>query len=66
MSQSQTIAPRGRDTGADQTTFVRGGSTLTAVFLVDERIDDPNTTKSGSFRWWADDGPTLNAGLVAL
>ena len=46
------------------------------VFLVNE--GDPNTTKSGpssarkrtaismAFRWRADDGPTLNAGLVAL
>ena len=24
------------------------------------------TTKSGAFRWRADDGPTLNAGLVAV
>ena len=38
------------------------------VFLVDERREDPNTTISGpsSARWWAGDGPTLNAGLVAL
>ena len=29
--------------------------------------DDPNTTKSRfAFRWRADDGPTLNTGLVAL
>ena len=39
---------------------------------------DPNTTISGpsmahqrnaikvAFRWWADNGPTLNAGLVAM
>ena len=48
------------------------------VFLVAEGKEDPNTTKSGpssarqrsatlmAFRWRADDGPTLNAGLVAL
>ena len=62
-------------------TFVRGGPTLTtffAVFLVDERRDDQNTTKSGpssahqrnaiymAFCWRPDDGLTLNSGLVAL
>ena len=31
---------------ADPETFVRGGPTLT-TFLVDERRDDPNITKSG-------------------
>ena len=36
-------------------------STLTSFFLVDEGRDDPN-----GFHWQADDGPTLNAGLVAL
>ena len=47
-------------------------------FLVDEGREDPNTTISGpslaqqrnaikmAFHWRADDGPTLNAGLVAL
>ena len=47
-------------------------------FLVDEGIEDPITTINGpssarqgnaiemAFRWQADDGPTLNAGLVAL
>ena len=47
-------------------------------FLVDEGRKVPNTTISGpslacqrnaikmAFRWRADDGPTLNAGLVAL
>ena len=49
-----------------------------AIFLVDEELEDPNTTKSGpslpyqrnaihmAFRWRADDGPTLKTGLVAL
>ena len=48
------------------------------IFLVNEGIDDPNAILSGpssarqrnaismAFRWRADDGPTLNAGLVAL
>ena len=47
------------------------------VFLVDEGKEDPNTainrhhrpaseTPLLAFRWRADDGPTLNAGLVAL
>ena len=66
---------------ADPESFFRGGPTLTTfffVFLVAEGKEDPNTTKSGpssarqrsailmAFRWRADDGPTLNAGLVAL
>ena len=49
-----------------------------SFFLVDERIEDPNTAINGAlsshqrkaigmaFRWRADVGPTLNAGLVAL
>ena len=41
------------------------GPTLTTYFfffffLVDEGMEDPSTTIS----WRADDGPTLNAGLV--
>ena len=48
------------------------------VFLVYERIEDPNTAINGptlarqrnaikmAFRWRADDGPTLNAGFVVL
>ena len=38
------------------------------TFLVDEVREDPNTTISGpsSARQCAGDGPTLNAGLVAL
>ena len=47
-------------------------------FFVDEEKEDLNTTKSQSssahqrnanymaFCWWADGGPTSNAGLVAL
>ena len=54
--------------------FVRGGPTLT-IFLVDGWREDPNTTISGpswpaseklTVHWPADDGPTLNAGLVAF
>ena len=55
--------------------FARGGPTL-KTFLVEEGTEDPNTTKSGPlsahqqnailmvFRWRANDGPTLNAGLI--
>ena len=65
-------------TCADSESFVRGGPTLTMLFLVDEGWDDPNTTTSGpslarerkaiemAFRLRADDGPTLNAGLLAF
>ena len=47
-------------------------------FLVEGGIEDPNTALIGpssvrqpnaiemAFRWRADDGPTLNAGMVAL
>ena len=63
---------------ADLESFFRGGPTLTTFFFVDEGRDHPNTTISGSsstrkrnaiymaFRWRADGGPKLNAGLVAL
>ena len=63
------------DTCADPESFVREAPTF---FLIDEGREDPNTTKSGpssarlgnaiymGLRWWADDFPTLNAGLVAL
>ena len=54
------------------------GFFLFLFFKYDEGSRDPNTTISGpstarqrnaiymAFRWRADDGPTLNAGLVAL
>ena len=57
--------------------FCQRGSNFD-FFLFDEGRKDPNTTISGpsmagqrnavqiAFRWQADDGPTLNAGLVAL
>ena len=53
--------------------FVRGGPNL-ITFLVDEGIEDPNTDINGSssarqrntIHWRAYDGPTLNAGLLAL
>ena len=40
-------------------------------FLLDEGKEDSNVTLNGpsfkwAFRWRADDGPTLNSGLVAL
>ena len=66
-----------RDTCADPECFVRVGPTFTTLFLVDEVREGPNTTLSGSslanqqntikvaFRWRADDGQTLYAGLVA-
>ena len=53
---------------ADPESFVRGGPNLT-LFLVDERIENPNTAINRSsstrqqnaiemaFRWQADDGP---------
>ena len=57
----------------------RGGPTLTFFgFLVAEGREDPNTTISGlllarqlnaifmAFCWRADDGLTMNVGLVAL
>ena len=54
---------------ADPGSFVRGSPNLTGVFLVDWRMD-PNTCTSIvgqlSARWRADNGTTLNAGLVIL
>ena len=45
----------------------RGSNSDNVCFLVDEGRGIPNTTKSGQAkRHWNDDGPTLNAGLVAL
>ena len=47
--------------------FQRGSNVF--LFLVDEGREGPNTTLRGpsmAFRWRADGGPTLNAGLVAL
>ena len=57
----------------DPKPFVRRGPTLTG-FFVDEGREDLHTTISGpssarqqnSISWCADDGPTLNAALVAL
>ena len=58
--------------------FFQRGSNFDYVFLVDEARGDSNTTISEpssarqrnaiemAFRWRADGGPTLNAGLVAL
>ena len=49
--------------------FCQRGSNFDNVFLVDEGREDPSNTISGpssAFRWRADDGPTMNAGLVAL
>ena len=63
---------------ADPESFVRGGPILTSFFVDEGKREDPNNTKSGplsahlrnaiwmTFRWQADDGLTLNAGLIAL
>ena len=66
----------------DPESFAGAGPTFATFFgiiiLVDEVIEDPNTTINGpssahqrnaiqvAFRWRADDCPTLNAGFVAL
>ena len=58
--------------------FCQRGSKFDIVFLIDWGIEDPNTAlimpssaRQGNaiemvFRWLADDGQTLNAGLLAL
>ena len=58
--------------------FLQRGSKFDNVFfLFDKGIEDPNTAINGqssacqqnikmAFPWRADDGPTLNAGLIAL
>ena len=48
--------------------FYHSGPTLTFYCVVYEGREDPNTTKTGHHRRFAgglNDGPTLNAGLVA-
>ena len=57
--------------------FCQRGFNFDNIFKVDEGCEDPNTTISGpsssrqrnaikmTFRWCADDGPTLNADSVA-
>ena len=45
--------------------IVRGGPTL-IFFLVNEGRKDPAGHHRPAFCWRADDGPTLNSGLVAL
>ena len=66
----------GKATKPSEKTRTSADSTLTSFF--DEGKEDLNSTKSGpasvrkrkailmAFRWRVDDGPTLNAGLVAL
>ena len=49
--------------------FCQRGSNSDNLFLVDEGREDPNTTKTGpssARQRNADNGTTLNAGLVAL
>ena len=58
--------------------FQRGSKFDNHFFLVDKGIEDPNIAINGpssarqrntiemAFNWRADDGPTLNVGLVAL
>ena len=60
--------------------FFQRGSKFDIFLLVDKGIDDPDTCTAiigpswarqrnaieMAFRWRADDGPTLNAGLVAF
>ena len=45
---------------ADPESFVRGGPALTFFFIFFFKL------RLILFRWWDDDGQTLNAGLVAL
>ena len=49
----------------DPESFVREGPNMT-TFFYDEEREDPSTTYKRAFRWRADDGPILNAGLVVL
>ena len=58
----------------DPESFIRGGPTLAIFFYLmkGERFQialktgHHRHTREMAFRWLADDGPTLNAGLVAL
>ena len=56
--------------------FCKSGPNFDYIFLVDEWREDPSNTirepstacqrNAVAFRWHTDDGPILNAGLVAL
>ena len=48
----------------DPETFVRKGPNMTPFFMIREGGSKYHYKQA--FRWRADDGPTLNAGLVAL
>ena len=59
----------------DSESLVRGGPTLTTIILVDEGREKAKIRPSSArqrnsikmaFRWRANGGPSLNAGLVAL
>ena len=51
-------------TCADPESFVRGGTNLITFFF---SLYEPSLARQRkAFRWWADDGPTLNTGFVAL
>ena len=53
--------------GMIQKVLLEGVNFFDNFFLVDERIQIPLLIPPlTSFRWLADGGPTLNAGLVAL
>ena len=49
----------------DPESFVREGPNMT-TFFYDKGREDPIYHYKRAFRWRADDGPILNAGLVAL
>ena len=62
---------RGHNSCADPESFVRGGPTLTTIFFPFFKKNGPSSTRQQNaidmaFRWRADDGSPLNAGLVAL
>ena len=77
MSVRYSVAGgEGTFTCADPESFARGGPNFITFFQL-MGIEDPNTAINGpasahqrnaiemAFRWWADAGPTLNAGSVA-
>ena len=76
--KKQTHKPTHVSTGYCDGTAVKSVVLLLLFFLVGECIEDPNVTINGpssarqrnaismTFRWRADDGPILNAGLIAL
>ena len=72
VSKKVSVTRKCNNPCVDPEIFVMGGQTLTTLFFLffDEiqksTIGLPAKRHQHGFRWWADSGQTLNAGLVIL